>query len=97
MMERALRVPLLQHDDGSRPGMHDLDIVYSDGQYGAVEATAAADAASIELWNLMNGGGRWIEDKVAGGWMVSVQPHACARPLRQELPHFLARLERLGV
>lgn len=97
MIERALGVPVVQHDDGSRSGMHDLDIVFPDGQYGAVEATAAADAASIELWNLMNGGGRWIEDSLAGGWMVSVHPHARACRLRQELPHLLGRLERLGV
>lgn len=97
MIECALGVPVVQHDDGTRPGMHDLDIAYPDGRCGAVEATAAADAGSIELWNLLNSGGRWIVDDLAGGWTVSLHPHARARRLWKELPLFLSRLERLGV
>lgn len=97
MIEYALGVPVVQHDDGTLPRMHDLDIAYSDGRRGAVEATAAADAASIELWNLMNSGGRWIVDNLAGGWAVSLHPHARAQRLWKELPLFLSRLEQLGV
>ena len=87
---------MVQHDDGTVAGMHDLDIVYPDGRYGAVEANAAADAASIELWNLMNSGGRWIANGLAGGWTASLHPHARARRPWRELPLFLSRLERLG-
>jgi hypothetical protein len=53
------RIEVRQHDDGSRPSMHDLDIVYAGRPTGAVEATAAGDAESIELWNLINPGNRW--------------------------------------
>jgi hypothetical protein len=41
------------HDDGSRPGMYDLKIVYPHGSIGAVEVTAAADAVRVELWRLV--------------------------------------------
>ena len=36
--------PVRQHDDGSRPGMHDLDVDLADGRVGAAEVTAAAAA-----------------------------------------------------
>lgn len=67
MISHALGIPVEQHDDGSRPGMHDLDIVHDDVTRAAVEVTAAADAASIELWNLMNGAHRrWQVGGVTG-------------------------------
>lgn len=36
----ALGVPVTQHDDGSQPGMHDLNIEYADRSPGAVEVTS---------------------------------------------------------
>jgi hypothetical protein len=39
-----------QHDDGSRPDMHDLNIPTADGGTSAVEVIAAADPDSIQLW-----------------------------------------------
>ncbi len=45
----------------SRPGMHDLDVHYADGTLGAVEVVTAADAKSIELWNLVNSDEVWVE------------------------------------
>lgn len=98
MISQALGIPVEQHDDGSRPGMHDLDIVYDDVTRAAVEVTAAADAASIELWNLMNGAHRrWQVEGLKGGWMVSLDPLARANRLRNELPSLLMQLERLEI
>jgi len=97
-VQSALGLLVCQHDDGSSPGMHDLDIRYADGTRGAVEVTAAADGDSIALWNLMNGGGgRWIAPELAGGWMVALLPTARAKRLRDELPALLSTLERQGV
>lgn len=59
--------------------MHDFDLVRDGQRFAAVEVTAAADAASIELWKLLNGGGRWIQGGLAGGWMVSLIPTSRAR------------------
>lgn len=44
-----------QHDDGSRPGMHDLNILTANGGPGALEVTTAADPDRIHLWKLVNG------------------------------------------
>jgi hypothetical protein len=90
-------VEVRHQDDGSRPGMHDLDIAYTEGPPGGVEITAAADAAEIELWNLLNGRGRWIEPSLVGGWMVELLPRARATRLRAELPAFLRELEGAGI
>lgn len=82
------------HDDGTRPGMHDLDLIRDDGSiFGACEVTAAADSASIELWNIVNGNGRWIEPNLAGGWMLVLSPRTRARRLLKEMPQLLQRLE----
>jgi hypothetical protein len=88
-------VKVVQHDDGSRSSMHDLTL-YSDGvPFGACEVTAAADARSIELWNLINGSDeRWIEQDLPGGWMVTVVPRCKAKALKRDLPGVLRSLER---
>ncbi|MEV7090273.1 hypothetical protein AB0O07_31065 [Streptomyces sp. NPDC093085] len=90
-------VEVLVHDDGSRPGMHDFDLVREGLRFAALEVTAAADAASLELWKLINGGATWIREELAGGWMVSLAPTARAKRIRSELPRLLASLEAMGV
>ena len=93
----ALQVPVVQHDDGTVEGMHDLDVVYPDRPRAAVEVTTAADGESIALWNLLNGNGRWIEPTLRGGWAVSLLPTARAKRVRKELPPLLNVLERSGI
>ncbi len=93
MIAAALDSTVRQHDDGSRPGMHDLDIEFSDGHTGAVEVTAAADQSAVEHWNLMNGGGRWIVDTLRGGWSVEVRIGSSWKRLKAQLPSLLAELE----
>lgn len=92
LIEKALGSIVVQHDDGTSDGQFDLRICLGDTD-AAVEVVAAADGASIELWNLLNGGDRWIEPGLVGGWMVSLVPTARATRLRLELPSLLAHLE----
>lgn len=95
-LEAALGVPVVQHDDGSKPGMHDLDIVRG-SRRDAVEITAAADAASIELWRSVNGRDEpWTVEASAGGWAVWLQPDARAKRILAELPAILVEMERRG-
>lgn len=89
-------IDVVHHDDGSEPGMHDLNIAYTDRSPGAVEVTAAADPASIELWNLVNSGDRWRVPGLVGGWLVDVSPRARGRRLLAELPALLKQLEQAG-
>jgi hypothetical protein len=86
-----------RHDDGSRPGMHDLDLYRGAIRFGACEVTAAADTEAIELWNLVNGGGRWIEPELRGGWMLSLSPTCRVKKLKAGLPGLLRALESQGV
>jgi hypothetical protein len=97
-MSRTLGVQVKQHDDGSRPGMHDLVIEYLDRPSASVEVTAAVDSESLELWQLMNGKeGRWQVDGLRGGWLVAVTPSARHRRLRAELPDLLLELEATAI
>ena len=69
LISRALGVPVVQHDDGSLPGMYDLVIRNADGSVSAVEVTMPADGPCIALWNHMNGKGRWAGKASKGhGW-----------------------------
>lgn len=87
-----------QHDDGSRPGMHDLNIMTAEGGPAAVEVTAAADPDSIQLWKLVNGRDeRWTVPTLQGGWILHLEPTARAKRLLKELPAFLKELEGKGV
>jgi hypothetical protein len=95
-MEGALGVAVTAHDDNSRPGMYDLRIDYPDRDPGAVEVTAAADPAALELWRIINAGEQWVEDGLVGGWAVGIDRHADARRLRRELPMLLKELEARG-
>lgn len=98
MISRALGVPVVQRDDGSLDGMHDLDVLHPDQRRAAVEVTAAADGQSIALWKLMNGRDeRWIVPNLEGGWMVGLDPSARGKRVRTELPELLMALERSGI
>ncbi len=89
-------VKVVQYDDGSRPSMHDLDLVRGGVPFAACEVTAAADAESIEVWNLINGSDeRWIERDLLGGWMVTVSPKCRAKRLKNELPGLLRTMEKV--
>ncbi|MFC9744842.1 hypothetical protein [Streptomyces niveus] len=58
-LQQALpNVEVRLHDDGSRPVMHDFDLMREGRRFAAVEVTAAADAVSLELWKLINCGAR---------------------------------------
>ncbi|MDQ0761800.1 hypothetical protein QF027_004435 [Streptomyces canus] len=101
-MSRCLQVALpgvevRPHDDGSRPNRHDFDLVRDRNRYAALEVTAAADAESITLWKSMTRGGRWIEEGLAGGWVVELLPTTRMKTVRIELPQVLARMEQLGI
>lgn len=93
----TLALVVEQHDDGSQPGMHDLNIMALDGTSAAVEITAAADADSIQLWKLVNGRDeRWTVPDLQGGWMLHLEPTARAKRLK-DLPGFLKELEGQGI
>ena len=98
MIAAATGLQVVQHDDGSADGMHDLDLFEGQHRIGAIEVTAAADGELIALWNLMNGrGDRWIEPDLKGGWMITLRLDARGKKVWRELPGVLSELEQLGV
>jgi hypothetical protein len=83
-----------KHDDGSRPGMHDLDLIQDGSIFAACEVTAAADSRAIELWNLVNGRDEtWTEPDLVGGWRLTVSVECNVKRLQQKAPGLLQRLE----
>jgi hypothetical protein len=97
VIEATLDVSVVQHDDNGGAAMYDLRILRLD-RPAAVEVTAAADSASIELWRIINGGDeRWQVDGLAGGWAVSLLPTARGKVVLRCLPSFLLELEVAGV
>jgi len=98
-IENALpRVSVSIHDDGTKSGMYDLDLLRDGSRFGACEITAAADRDLIELWNLVNGGeGFWTLDGVVGGWILTLAPSARVQVLKKRLPGVLSLLENQGI
>ena len=83
-----------QHDDGSRPGMYDLRIVYPDDSVAAVEVTIAGDPKYIELGKELDRKAKhWHVAGLRGSWWIRVLPSARLRELRQQLPDILRSLE----
>lgn len=98
MIATTLGCPVEQHDDNRSDSLYDLRVLHTDSHLAAVEVTAAADAASIELWNLVNGNDvRWQVDELVGGWSVVLLPTARGRRVLRELPAFLAEMEAADV
>lgn len=93
MVERALGACVVQHDDGTRPAMHDLDIEYAGRPGGAIEVVAAVDARCTELWRLVNDGPRRIVQGLDGGWFLSLDPSTNVRRLNHALRPLLSDLE----
>jgi hypothetical protein len=97
VMAETLGVPVEQHDDGSRPSMHDLTVRYVDRPEAPCEITQAVDPELLEFWRLFEAEGRWIVDGLDGGWAVLVPPSARVRRLRTELPNLLRDFESQGI
>lgn len=96
IVQETLQVPVSHHDDGSKPSMYDL-CAYLGETIAAIEVVAAADPDAVELWNLMNGNGRWIDNRLSGGWAVTVNPRTRWNGLRSSLPELLLCAEQSGI
>jgi hypothetical protein len=93
----ALRRTVVQNDDGSADGMHDLSIVSPEGSLSAVEVTSAADGELVAFWRHFSGQGRWIERGLVGRWTVHALPSARAKDLKKRLPDLLQAAEVAGM
>lgn len=73
LIERTLGTTVRQHDDGSRPGMYDLDIISSEDMViGAVEVTAAVEPEATAYWRAADHGEPWTDGRITGAWTVHV-------------------------
>lgn len=96
LLQGVLRVPVQEHDDGSRPGMYHLDVQYPDRSPAAVEIVAAADQEAMAFSRTR--AERWQVEGLVGGWIVSVAPASRRwKQLARGLPQFLAELEQRGI
>lgn len=64
-----LGATVTKHDDGSRSGMHDLEVHYADGTRGAVEVTTCTDGKAQALWNATTGVKNWVEATLKLSWI----------------------------
>ncbi len=99
-LQAALPGVVVGHHDRNLGAQHDFDLSHAgDVTFGAVEVTAAADSAYVELWKIVDGNMPWQDSGLAGGWKVYVRPGRKARnikSLRAKLPPALQALEHAG-
>jgi len=93
----ALRERVERTDDGSRPGMYDLEIQYSNGRRGAVEVVSTRDYQTEQLASSTLGKGHIADSALTRVWGVSVAPATIVKKMIGRLPGFLSRLEISGV
>jgi hypothetical protein len=97
LIERTLGMTVRQHDDGSKPGMYDLDIISENTVIGAVEVTAAVEAEATAYWRAADHGEPWSDARIAGAWTVHTSPRASVRELRRRLPDLLVKFQDAGI
>jgi hypothetical protein len=91
----VLGVSLTQHDDGSRPGMFDFLVNFSDARKAAIEVVtdtqpeSAELAAAIRRYKLTPN-----DNPLRYDWSVTVKTAAKLRQLRNELPGVLFEIEQ---
>lgn len=85
---------VIQHDDNSDPGMHDLDILGPDST-AAVEVVADINEREHELWKIIDDQ-PWLTEPDSGSWFVTLDEQAKVKKLRSELPTVIALLRRQG-
>lgn len=95
-VEAHMGAPVVQHDDQSTPGMHDLEIHYADGRVGAVEVTAAEDEQLAARQAAISREPELRHRGLKHGWLVVLAEGARVKTARTELPGLLSALERAG-
>lgn len=77
MLEAHLGATVIQHDNGSMPGLYDLRVEYGDGRFAAAEVTRELDPRIHELGKLLTARpGLWTVPGLRGGWSVGLLPSA---------------------
>jgi hypothetical protein len=72
-LERHLGTQVEQYDDGSRPGMHDLNIVYTDRPAAPVEVSSDVNGARLATLSQLQkkaDGGVWHSSRLARVWLL---------------------------
>lgn len=98
-VERALGVRVRQHDDGSQPGMYDLDICYSDRTWGALEVTSDADERALDTLGTLSKRERdlWEPTQLRMSWGLHTQSHVSVKSLEADLEPSLVLFEANGM
>ena len=96
VLERQLGVPIILHDDGSRPGMYDLRVGRVEDREIAIECIGAVDPVRTEAWNVGAGRGPLSCD-IAGDWHVVLKPSARVNDVRAQIERILIECASVGV
>jgi hypothetical protein len=97
LIERTLGMTVRQHDDGTQPGMYDLDIISGNTVIGVVEVTAAVKPEATAYWRAADHGEPWLDARIVGVWSVHTSPRASVRELRRRLPDLLVKFQEAGI
>jgi hypothetical protein len=97
VIRAALGAQVTQHDDGSRPRMHDLDILYPDGRRAAGEVVSTRDPVAMSLEAAASKVGYVVRPELTRVWGIVAEADAHLRDLERGAPALLARLEQAGV
>jgi hypothetical protein len=95
----ALGVPVVQYDDGSKPGMYDLDICYDTRSWGALEVTSDTDGLARSTLSTLYKRNRdvWEPGSLRWSWGVQASAHVMVKDLEAVVEDSLAKFEAEGL
>ncbi len=95
VVERALGVSVVIHDDGSAASMYDLRVGPADAPEMAIEVSGAVDSLQTQTWNTGPAKGA-VQLPIQGDWVVTVEPGFPGHKAAGVLTPILQSVEALG-
>jgi len=94
VIQLALRVPVIQHDDRAGTSQYDLKILYPGGRAGAAEVVSIRDQARTSLTRAAGKRGYARCSELNRLWIVSAFPGRNIRKNAKDIRALLAQLEQ---
>jgi hypothetical protein len=94
VIEVALRVPVIQHDDRAGTSKYDLKILYPGGRIGATEVVSARDQARTPLTSAAGKRGYTQCSELTRLWIVEVSPGTNIRKSAKGIRALLSQIEQ---
>jgi hypothetical protein len=98
VIEAAIPGARMKYRSSQSRGEHDFDLIYPNGEIGAVEATISLNQRRTEAEAALRKQGYFVERvETQHDWLVFLGSTAHVKDVRAQIDHYLAAIERAGL